>query len=307
MHQALEAEIGIERIVVRTGDHDILVAHAATKPFDAIIRAVVDLDEIGGGAVADAAERDAVQLVAGADFKAREAHLNIGQAARVVSRAAAAVERAGEAFDGRLARNRAGRCAGANAGVDRRAAEHDDAAPLADRAVVHGAFHVGTAGEDDRAGGAAFGKDLRTTVDHQRIGTRRAEHDHARFDGENALNCASSRRAGISAQIGADVDAARQRINGAADVAQREPAGDGSGNLAIAQIIDDANIGGAGGAIGSRASRGGCGCRGRGGGRGRRRHHDGAFTGRRDVLGTIAGDQHQRRTDHEQVAKADIL
>src|SRR3546814_6618731 len=115
----------------------------------------------------------------------RSHHAHVLEHAGVVGVVVAAVEAVG-ALDLRFT-GRAARLRGARAGADRGAAQQHEAAPLADRIDVAGAFHALAAGEHDRLGRGAFGDDLRAAVDHQEVCARRTEHGDPRFDGQRAL------------------------------------------------------------------------------------------------------------------------
>src|SRR3546814_1700380 len=78
----------------------MLLVDGAAEPFDAVVRAVVDLDIVDGRAGADARQSDAVQLIARRNLEARIADLQVADAAAiVVGRGAAAKGVGRSAFD----------------------------------------------------------------------------------------------------------------------------------------------------------------------------------------------------------------
>src|SRR3546814_19345542 len=62
----------------------MLLVDGAAEPFDAVVRAVVDLDIVDGRAGADARQSDAVQLIARRNLEARIADLHVAHAAAIV-------------------------------------------------------------------------------------------------------------------------------------------------------------------------------------------------------------------------------
>src|SRR3546814_9888821 len=83
----------------------MLLVDGAAEPFDAVVRAVVDLDIVDGRAGADARQSDAVQLIARRNLEARIADLHVADAvAIVVGRGAAEKGVARSAFDRNLDR-----------------------------------------------------------------------------------------------------------------------------------------------------------------------------------------------------------
>src|SRR3546814_11323984 len=62
----------------------MLLVDGAAEPFDAVVRAVVDLDIVDGRAGADARQSDAVQLIARRNLEARIADLHVADAAAIV-------------------------------------------------------------------------------------------------------------------------------------------------------------------------------------------------------------------------------
>src|SRR5690606_58785 len=213
LQRTVPAGVGVEAVVVGAGDHDVAAVDRAAEPLDAVVGAVVDLHVLEQGAVADAAEGDAVELVVRGDLEAGVLHAQVLDHAGVVARGVAAVEAVG-AFDLLLALGGAGHGL-AGAGVDRRAAEQHQAAPQADRVGVGLAFQVGAGGQGDRVVAGAFGIDLRAAVDDQQVGAGGAVQGHARLDGEDALLGAGDRRIGVAAAVIADRDPAADGVRGA--------------------------------------------------------------------------------------------
>src|SRR3546814_15367205 len=81
LDRALEADVGVDAVVVDAGQHQMLLVDGAAEPFDAVVRAVVDLDIVDGRAGADARQSDAVQLIARRNLEARIETLHVAAAA----------------------------------------------------------------------------------------------------------------------------------------------------------------------------------------------------------------------------------
>src|SRR5690606_16430756 len=132
----------------------------------------------------------------------------------------------------------------------------DDAAPLTLRGRRGRAFDVLAAGEDDRAGGRAFGEDLRAAVDQQIVVAARGEDAHAGFDGQDALGAARGRGGRIDAPVGADRRTAVDGVDGAGAQRHRQIALDLLRQLTDAQGVvgDQTDVGEAGGTIRGRGA-----------------------------------------------------
>jgi len=122
----------VEHVVAGEEDREVLAVDGAAEPLEAVVEVAVDLDVLERGAVADAAHREAIQLVRVADLVARVADRDVPEHARVVVRQDAARRWRrppgspnSEALDERLAVADA-RLVGV---VGRRVAEQHDAAP----------------------------------------------------------------------------------------------------------------------------------------------------------------------------------
>src|SRR5690606_8608723 len=305
LQRALPAGVGVEAVVVGAGDHDVAAVDRATEELDAVVGAVVHLHVLEQGAVADAAQGDAVEFVVGGDVEARMLHPQVLHHAGVVAWRVAAVEAVGT-FDLLLALRGAGD-GFTRAGVDRRAAEQHQATPQADRVLAGFALDVGARGERDRVVGRAFGVDLRTAVDDQQVGAGGAVQGHARLDREDALLGTGQRRIRIAATVVADGDAAADRVDRAVALRDHEVADHALGQAAGTQaaVGHGADVGKTLGAVGGRtvARR----RRGRRRGRRRRRRRggrrrEGAFARRRDAIGaaTAGGEGEHRAESHEQ-------
>uniref|UniRef100_A0A0N5A0R1 NAD-specific glutamate dehydrogenase n=1 Tax=Parastrongyloides trichosuri TaxID=131310 RepID=A0A0N5A0R1_PARTI len=241
---AAPAGVGVEGVVVGAVDDDVLQVDVAAEDFDAVVRRVEGLNVFDGGARADAGQGQGLQLVAGRDFKARVADLDVTQTARVVVDVAAAVEGVG-ALDLAGAGDRGGQLA---VGLGR-ATGDDDAAPLTLRGLSRRAFDVLTAGESDRLGSRAFGVDLRAAVHQQIVAAARCEDGHARLYRQDALRAGIG--GGVDASVGAHGRAARDRIDGAGAQRHGQRAVDLLRQLAIAQraVGHGADVGEAGRAV----------------------------------------------------------
>src|SRR5690606_33505382 len=136
-----------EGVVVVAGTDQVLAVDRAAEPFEAVVGAVVYLHVLDRGARTQAGQGDAVELDVREDLEAGVHHAHVLEHAAVVGVVVAAVEAVGT-FNLRFA-GRAARLRGARAGADRGAAEQHEAAPLADRVDVGGAFHALAAGEHD--------------------------------------------------------------------------------------------------------------------------------------------------------------
>src|SRR5690606_1501396 len=77
---AAPAGVGVEGVVVGAVDDDVLQVDVAAEDFDAVVRRVEGLDVFDGGAGAHAGQGQGLQFVAGRDFKARIADLDVAQA-----------------------------------------------------------------------------------------------------------------------------------------------------------------------------------------------------------------------------------
>src|SRR3546814_3276263 len=58
LDRALEADVGVDAVVVDAGQHQMLLVDGAAEPFDAVVRAVVDLAIVDCRAGADARQND---------------------------------------------------------------------------------------------------------------------------------------------------------------------------------------------------------------------------------------------------------
>ena len=133
------ALVEVEVVVADEEGRQVRSVDRPAEPLDAVVEVHVDLDEVEHRAVADAGERDAVQLVALADLVAGVAHRDVLDRARAVVRQQAAVGRVRD----REARNREPldralaleREAAAVVEVGRRVAEHHETAPQRDVAA----------------------------------------------------------------------------------------------------------------------------------------------------------------------------
>ena len=63
LYGAVETVIGVDAVVVVSRQHEVPGIDGAAEPFDAVVRAVVDLHEVDRGAAAYACERNAVQFL----------------------------------------------------------------------------------------------------------------------------------------------------------------------------------------------------------------------------------------------------
>ena len=261
---AAPAIVEVERVVVIAGENHIFQVHRAAEDFDAVVGVIVHLDIFDGGAVADAAEGQAVQFVAVlVQRKAGEADLHVADNAAVVVRSRAAVNRfrIGHALDGLFAAYRSRRRA-ADATVDRRPSENDDAAPFGNVGAT-GVVRIGCApdkivftGEHDRAGLRAVSDDLRAAIDDEVVCAGIAENHNARLDRQDGRRAAGSCRAAIDA----DIDAPLQPVSDADAVAviiferQGQVGENGAGDVADDNAADAGPGGETGGASVRRAA-----------------------------------------------------
>ncbi|KOO35628.1 hypothetical protein Ctob_015908, partial [Chrysochromulina tobinii] len=116
------ALVHVEAVVAHEEHRQVLDVHGAAEELEAVVHVERHLAVVDDGAGADAAEGDAVDLVARAHDRAAVPHAHVLQGARRVGRIAAAVRVAGDALDLRAGRH-----------VGRRIAEQDQPAPLAAR------------------------------------------------------------------------------------------------------------------------------------------------------------------------------
>jgi hypothetical protein len=272
------AEVGVEPVVIRTGDRQIFGVHPAAENLDAIVRAVVDLDVVDGGELADAAHGEALQLVAGRDHDTRIADLDEAQRTRIVVGLVAAIERGGGAFDDLLAVGGAS-CNLRVAIRNRGAAEQDDPAPQSLARIANGSGQLVVGGEDDRLAGAANRVQPRAAV-HDQIGSPVGRNDdHARLDGEGHGLATGS--GAVAADVAADVNRTVDLIDCAGKVLDHRVLREAGRHLEHAPTALHAAIDEAGRSrAGKRATRGRRRrrrrCRSR---RGRSWHDDHAFPG----------------------------
>ena len=263
---AAPAVVEVDRVVADVPDLEVLEVDGAAPDLDAVVDVVHHLDVVDLGLAADAAERDAVELVAEADHLAAVAEGAVLQDAAVVEVVAAAVERTavgrarlGEALhDGHVVRARGGGVAGDRAGAvlaDVAAAADREVAPLvAGRAPRAGLripvgprLDVGLGGEDDRLVGGAEGHDAGVAGDRERAAEVRGAGDHgAGLDGEGGagqdvdlalqvvgvvLRPGRRRR-----DVGGDQDLCR--AGGAGDGGGRDGGGDGGAEGDVLHVLD---------------------------------------------------------------------
>ncbi len=168
------AEVPVEAVVLVEGADEVFRVHRAAEELEAVVERVVDHDVLDDGLVADAGEREAVDLVVHGELDAAELDADIPEDAGVVVGLGAAILGVGghrDALHGGLAADH----------VDRRAAEDDETTPVACGAAAGGLL----AREDDRRVGLAVGDDLRAGLHHEgALGALIAEERGAGLDGE---------------------------------------------------------------------------------------------------------------------------
>src|SRR5690606_19440107 len=107
--EARVALVDVEALVLAEGNGDALGVDRAAEELHAVIRVGDDLDVLDGGAAADAAEGQAVDLVVRRELEPAEAERDVAQDAAVVRVVGAAigdeagVAAAGETLDAGLA------------------------------------------------------------------------------------------------------------------------------------------------------------------------------------------------------------
>ncbi|MFN9959881.1 MAG: hypothetical protein ACK55I_42900, partial [bacterium] len=92
---AAPALVDVDAVVADVPDRDVLEVDGAAPDLDAVIDVVHDLDVVDVGVLADAAQRQAVELRAEADDAAAVAQRHVAQRAAVVEVVPAAVAGAG--------------------------------------------------------------------------------------------------------------------------------------------------------------------------------------------------------------------
>src|SRR5690606_21832718 len=129
LYAALPAHVPVERVIVGTGDHDMLHVDRAAKHFDAVIQATVYLHMAHDGAVATAAEGKAVEFVVAGNFVAGKLDARVleqaATAGRVITAEGAATVAGRNAFNARIG------------DIDRRAAEQYHATPVTGAPRTH--------------------------------------------------------------------------------------------------------------------------------------------------------------------------
>ena len=168
--------VDVDGVVAHIHRHEVLEAHRAAEHLDAVVVGGVHLQVLDDGVAADAAEGDAVQLVAVAHFRAGVFDDHVFHAPGAVLVVVAAVLRlveAGRAFRVHVAIGGGEVAGGHGAGVvalvgDAEAVD-DDAAPLLHVLGPRGAFHVRDRGEGDGRVRRAHGEQLRAAVDDEKV------------------------------------------------------------------------------------------------------------------------------------------
>src|SRR5690606_1613213 len=304
LHAAVPAGVDVEAVIAGAGDHDAPGVDRAAEDLDAVVGAVVDLHVLDGGAAADAAHGQALELVATGEGEAGVLDLHVLHGAGVVGGRVAAVHAEVTALDPGLA-SCAARLEVADAGVDRRTAGEHQAAPATVGLGVGIAFDVDLRGQDDRLLGGAERIDLRAAVDDQGVGAGGGVHGHARLDVEDAFARTGPRSGRVATHVLADVDGTIDGVDGAGSLRDREFTDDPLRQFAGAEVGDGADVPEAlravlGRTTGRRRRRRWSGRRRRR--RSGRRRRECAFTGRSDAVGTAtAGTEREHRAKgHEE-------
>ena len=68
------AVVGVQRVIIRARHDQISAVNSAAEPFDAVVRAVVNLNVLHGRTRTNTCERDAVEFVARRNLETGEAH-----------------------------------------------------------------------------------------------------------------------------------------------------------------------------------------------------------------------------------------
>ena len=206
MQAAIVAIVGVERVIVLTGEHKVLAIDRSAEEFDPVVRAVVDLDIVDHRSRTDAGKRYPVQLIACRDFKTGMLDQRIAQRAAIIRWLGTAVDgiRIGHTFN-HVVTGDCRRCRRIAAAVDRCTAEDHQAAPFADGVFrVHlGIRDIGFRCQDNRVFLGSVGEYLGTTVHDNIVGAAPAKHRHARFNRQRCRITRSCRA--IGANIDADI------------------------------------------------------------------------------------------------------
>src|SRR5690606_27243953 len=104
---ALVADVGVEAVVFGARHDHIFEVRPAAEDLYSIVRAVVDLNMVDLGSRPDPRRGEALELLVGAEHKARISDLNIGEAPRIVGGLRAPIERVRRSFGIAFARGRA--------------------------------------------------------------------------------------------------------------------------------------------------------------------------------------------------------
>ena len=217
----------VHGVVADTGQNNVLHVDGATEHLDAIVLVVVDLDIVDRGAVTNALEGDAVQLVLGRNFETGITQLHILVDTGVVGRNVAA-EQARATFASL-------RTIGGATGygrvtiVDRRATIDDQATPFAARRGGNGALNVRLRGHDDRVVLGTQDAQLGAAGHNQVVSAVGADDLSAFRNGDNGRDTAG---AGI-ANVFTDEDRAGNDITAA--LSERGVSGDVTGHLTSGQ------------------------------------------------------------------------